>query len=127
MLCNILSFKRKINPVIKCDSILIFLIVIWVSLLIQNCLVAANAVLLSFMFYYSLTVCDNVVWFGSLMVGVILLGALANLATVANTISVERDWVVVIADNNSSTLAGQLITCSKVIVTLIKKQHNVGN
>ena len=70
-------------------------------------MVAANAVLLSFMFYYSLTVCDSLILFGILMVGVVLLGALGNLATVGNTIAVERDWVVVIADKNSATLASK--------------------
>ena len=82
-------------------------VVVFLSLLIQNTLVAANAVLLSFMFYYSLTVCDNLILFGILMVGVVLLGALGNLATVGNTIAVERDWVVVIADKNSATLASK--------------------
>ena len=43
------------------------------------------------------------------MVGVVLLGSLANLATVGNTIAVERDWVVVIADKNSTTLASMII------------------
>ncbi len=75
------------------------------SLIVQNTLVAINTILLSIMFYYSLTVCNNVVLFGIFVVGVVLLGALANLATVANTIAVERDWVVVIADKNSSILA----------------------
>ncbi len=75
------------------------------SLIVQNTLVAINTILLSIMFYYSLTVCNNVVLFGISVVGVVLLGALANLATVANTIAVERDWVVVIADKNSSILA----------------------
>ena len=75
--------------------------------MVQNSLVAMNATLLSIMFYYSLTVCNNVLLFGVLVVGVIIFGALANLATVANTIAVERDWVVVVADKNSATLAGK--------------------
>ena len=79
---------------------------IWVSLLVQNSLVLANATLFALMFYYSWDVCGHQLVFGLLMVGVVLLGSLAQLATVANTISVERDWVVVIADGNSCVLAG---------------------
>ena len=37
----------------------------------------------------------------------IVLGSGANLATVANTISIEKDWIVVIADKNEKTLAGE--------------------
>ena len=76
------------------------------SLLIQNSLVAISSVILSLMFYFSWDVCNNVLLFGLLITMVILFGSLANLATVANTIAIERDWIVVIADNNSNTLAG---------------------
>ena len=51
-------------------------------------------------------VCDNPVIFGSLIPLVVLLGAGANLATIANTISIEKDWIVVIADKQEDTLAG---------------------
>ena len=44
-----------------------------------------------------------------------LLGALANLATVGNTIAVEKDWVVVIADKNSATLASQLFDYNVIV------------
>ena len=50
--------------------------------------------------------CDNPVIFGSLIPLVVLLGAGANLATIANTISIEKDWIVVIADKQEDTLAG---------------------
>ena len=42
------------------------------------------------------------------MVLVILSGSISNLATVTNTIAIEKDWVVVIADNDSSVLASKL-------------------
>ena len=38
---------------------------------------------------------------------VILLGAVANLATVVNTIAIERDWIVVVANKNEDILAGE--------------------
>ena len=52
-------------------------------------------------------VCQNIVAFGCLIPLVIVFGSGANLATVANTISIEKDWVVVIADKNENTLAGE--------------------
>ena len=83
---------------------------IWVTLLVQNGFVFFSTVLFSLMFYYQWDVCGHTVIFGSLMVLVILSGSISNLATVANTISVEKDWVVVIADDNSKTLAGSVCT-----------------
>ena len=53
--------------------------------------------------------CQNIVAFGCLIPLVIVFGSGANLATVANTISIEKDWVVVIADKNENTLAGEQI------------------
>lgn len=85
---------------------------IWVSLLVQNGLVLISTVLFALMFYNQWDVCGHTIIFGSLMVFVILSGSISNLATVANTISVEKDWVVVIADGNSKTLAGMVIYCS---------------
>ena len=57
-------------------------------------------------------VCSHRLLFGIFMVAVILLGSISYLATVANSISIEKDWVVVIADKNSNTLAGELTLCS---------------
>lgn len=74
----------------------------------QNGLVAVSTVVFSFMFYYSMDVCSHRLLFGIFMVAVILLGSISYLATVANTISIEKDWVVVIADKNSNTLASEL-------------------
>ncbi len=59
------------------------------------------------MFALDWTVCDNVVVFASLIPLVIILGAGANLATIANTISIEKDWIVVLADKQKDTLAGK--------------------
>ena len=81
--------------------------VIWMSLLIQNTLVALCAVVLALMFILEWDVCHNVVVFSCLTVLVVLLGSGASLATVANTISIEKDWVVVLADKNKETLAGE--------------------
>ena len=59
------------------------------------------------MFELDWNVCQHVVIFASLTPLVIIFGSGANLATVANTISIEKDWVVVIADKNENTLAGK--------------------
>ena len=77
------------------------------SLLIQNSLVALCAVALALMFSQGWDVCQNVVAFSCLTALVTLLGSGSMLATVANTISIEKDWVVVLADGNKDTLAGQ--------------------
>ena len=89
-------------------------LVVWVSLLVQNGLVCLCAVGLAFMFGLNLGICDNpsLPLFIFLSALVIFLGATANLATVANTIAIEKDWIVVIADKNKHTLAGLLTQAS---------------
>ena len=78
------------------------------SLLIQNSLVALSAAALAVMFGRDLGICGDVSLplFIVLSAMVIILASLANLATVANTIAKEKDWIVVIADKNEHTLAG---------------------
>ena len=74
----------------------------------QNGLVTLCAVGLAVMFGLDLGICGDVPLplFIVLSALVIILGAAANLATVANTIAIEKDWIVVIADGNKDTLAG---------------------
>ena len=78
------------------------------TLLIQNTLVLLCAVVLAVAFALHVSACADLLPFALTVVVVIVLGSAANLATVANTIAVERDWVVVIADKNESALAGGL-------------------
>ena len=79
---------------------------IWVCLIVQNGFVLLSTVLFSLMFYYQWDVCGHtVIIFGPLMAILSLSGSISNLATVANTIAIEKDWVVVIADDNNKTLA----------------------
>ena len=85
----------------------IFVAVVWMSLLIQNTLVALCAVVMALMFELDWNVCQHLVLFAGLTPLVIIFGSGANLATVANTISIEKDWVVVLADKNENTLAGE--------------------
>ena len=40
---------------------------------------------------------------------IIILGSLANLASQASTIAVERDWVVVVSGEDKNALAGMVI------------------
>lgn len=77
------------------------------SLVVQNGLLSLSSVGMALMFHFNWSVCLNVVVFSVLTVCIILLASGANLATVANTISIEKDWVVVIADGNIDTLAGK--------------------
>ena len=77
------------------------------SLLIQNTLVALCSVVMALMFELDWNVCQHLVLFAGLTPLVIIFGSGANLATVANTISIEKDWVVVLADKNENTLAGE--------------------
>ena len=81
--------------------------VVLASLLVQNTLVCACAVCLAFLFGLDLGICGDVSLYIFLLLSTltIILGATANLATVVNTISIEKDWVVVIADGNKNTLA----------------------
>ena len=85
------------------------ILVAGVSLIVQNSLVAICAVVLAVAFNdrFSISYCNNVGWFFLVTCVVTITGSLANLATVANTISIERDWVVVIADKNKNTLASK--------------------
>ena len=81
--------------------------VVWMSLLIQNSLVALCSIVIALMFALEWDVCRHLILFACLTPLVIIFGSGANLASVANTISVEKDWVVVLADKNENTLAGK--------------------
>ena len=79
---------------------------VFLTLLVQNSLVLLCSVALAVAFSLEVSACNELLPFALTVVVVIILGSSANLATVANTIAVERDWVVVIADKNESALAG---------------------
>ena len=97
------------NFLIFCVYLIFIAAVARSSLLVQNLLVVSCAVVFGLAFHYDISRCDGSVWLFSLVSGlVIFLGSAANLATVANTIAIERDWVVVIADKNKDTLASKL-------------------
>lgn len=81
--------------------------VAWITLLSQNALLVAGASTLCLMFYFEWNVCLNLALFVGLSAVTIVMGSLARLATVANTISIEKDWVVVIAGKDENTLAGE--------------------
>ena len=86
------------------------ILVAGISLLVQNSLVAICSVVLAVAFHdhFMISYCKDTGWFFLVASVVVVMGTLANLATVANTISIERDWVVVIADKNKNTLASKL-------------------
>ena len=63
-------------------------------------------------FVLHVSACEELLPFALTVVVVVVLGSSANLATVGNTIAVERDWVVVIADKNDNALAGGPLLCT---------------
>jgi len=73
--------------------------------------VAICSIVLAVAFHHDFMInyCDDVGLFFLITSVVVITGTLANLATMANTISIERDWVVVIADKNINTLASELM------------------
>ncbi|XP_019851220.1 PREDICTED: solute carrier family 40 member 1-like [Amphimedon queenslandica] len=79
--------------------------VIWVCLIVQNGFVLLSTILFSVMFYFQWDVCGHTIIFGSLIAIVLLSSSISSLATIGNTIAIEKDWVVVIADYNNKTLA----------------------
>ena len=81
-------------------------VVAMTSLIIQNGLLSLASVVMALMFYFDWNVCLKLTIFSVLSGTIILLASGANLATVANTIAIEKDWVVVIADGNEDSLAG---------------------
>ena len=87
----------------------VHILVAGVSLIIQNSMVAICSVALAVAFHdrFSVSYCNDVGWFFFVSCVVIITGSVANLATTVNTISIERDWVVVIADKNKNTLASK--------------------
>ena len=90
-----------------------YFLVVFLSLLVQNSLVALCATVLALAFYFGVSACAggtlHDLYFGLTVVAVIILGSTANLATLLNTISVERDWIVVISDKNKNSLAGDAL------------------
>ena len=68
------------------------------------------------MFVEDWSVCSNISVFAVLTVLAIAFSSVANLATVANTISVEKDWVVVIADKRPNTLASEWIMANCTLI-----------
>ncbi|XP_072507002.1 ferroportin-like [Notamacropus eugenii] len=79
-----------------------------VSLFLQNSSVIACCVVLMLVFSYKSDI--EGIWQGWLMVAcyvaVIIFADLANLASTALTITIQRDWIVVITRDNRSQLAG---------------------
>lgn len=80
--------------------------VVITSLVFQNGLLFLSSVVMALMFHFEWNVCLNVVIFSVLAAVVILLAAGANLAAVVSTISIEKDWITVVADGNMDALAG---------------------
>ncbi|KAM9307671.1 ferroportin-like [Gastrophryne carolinensis] len=86
------------------------------SLFIQNSSVTACCIVLMLVFSYKNEI--EQIWHGWLTVFcygvVIILADLANLASTALTITIQKDWIVVITGNNRSQLAGMNATVRRI-------------
>eukprot|EP00053_Salpingoeca_punica_P015096 m.138064 g.138064 ORF g.138064 m.138064 type:complete len:639 (+) comp16624_c0_seq1:173-2089(+) len=72
------------------------------SLAIQNTTIVLSVILILILLHNE-DVHDGKFWF--LVVLIIALGSISELASLAGTLSVEKDWVVVITNNNEELLA----------------------
>ncbi|XP_072269559.1 ferroportin-like [Pyxicephalus adspersus] len=86
------------------------------SLFIQNSSVTACCIVLMLVFSYKNEI--EQIWHGWLTVFcygvVIILADLANLASTALTITIQKDWIVVITGDNRSQLAGMNATVRRM-------------
>ena len=83
----------------------------WVTLISQNLFVMVSAIVMSLLFELHWSICENFVMFAALIPLIMLFGSGGFLATTANLIALEKDWVVVVSDKNEDTLASEFIHC----------------
>ena len=83
---------------------LLILLVVRVSLIIQNVLVCVSALAILAILY---SAAGHPVVLKLCQAAIIILGSLSNLASQANTIAVERDWIVVMSGDDKCYLAGE--------------------
>ncbi|KAK9480758.1 Ferroporti-1 [Lipomyces japonicus] len=75
------------------------------SIMYQRSSVALSCALLIAMIWLSVGEASTGIWIKiAFMLGLVLLACIEKLALIMNTVSVERDWVVVIAGSNSDDL-----------------------
>ena len=77
----------------------------WVTLISQNLFVMLSAIVMSLLFELHWSICESFVMFAALIPLIMLFGSGGFLATTANLIALEKDWVVVVSDKNEDTLA----------------------
>merc|ERR1719239_1551692 len=86
-----------------------------VTLVIQNLVIVACAVVLLLYLIYQDELLAELPWMEFVSYGlIILLSATANLASKANTIAVERDWIVEICDRDEDRLATMTATMKAI-------------
>lgn len=90
-----------------------------ISLAVQNLLVVACSVCVGLTFYFREILVTEVSGWGLTAACslIVILGTLANLASVASSIVVYKDWVVIIAGGDSQTLASINSTCRSIDLT----------
>ena len=88
------------------------------TLVIQNLVIVACAVVLLLYLIYQDELLAELPWMEFVSYGlIILLSATANLASKANTIAVERDWIVEICDRDEDRLASREINYCPLLVS----------
>ena len=83
----------------------VWILVVRISLVVQNACVILSALCVCVLLHFNEELHD---WRRHLTeASIIILAVLANLASVAYKISVEKDWIVVVSQGDSSALASK--------------------
>ncbi|XP_046645830.1 solute carrier family 40 member 1-like [Daphnia pulicaria] len=87
-----------------------------VSLSVQNLLVVTCSVCVAVTFYFKETLVAEVDGWGltAACSVIVILGTLAHLASVGSSIVVYKDWIAIIAEGDSQTLARMNSTCRSI-------------
>ena len=70
----------------------------WVTLVSQNLFVMLSTIVMSLLFQLHWNVCKNLIMFAGLIPLIMIFGSGGFLATTANLIALEKDWVVVVSN-----------------------------
>jgi len=88
--------------------------VILTSITIQNITVAICGVLLFILSFYSDSGTPFSGWIpGTLFVVLNIFGSIGALASMASSVSIDKDWAIVIAGDDAKQLAGRFQICKK--------------
>lgn len=91
-----------------------------VSLVLQNVLIILSAAVIYCFLMFKEELLDIGEWTRYVAYAlIIVLASAANLATIANTIAVEKDWIVEICNKDEEKLASKLLGYFLLLIKLI--------